>query len=772
MSTNYIQKTIPINVIYIPILPNAIPTTIPVKHYNIDLSTGGKKNQTKIPTIIQTMISTTISTTLPNTIFTTLPNTIFTTLPTTIPTIIQNTIYINDTLILTINNYKTITYIIDKTNEEQMYQEFPDVPMKNSFSKFASLKYLKNNNINCTSIDLGYCENLLREAYNFSDDVAIYTLIIEIKEEGMKIPKIEYEVYYLNNSNKLIQMDLSICLHKKRRLWNSLRKRRINLRSLNENNDNDIKIKVLIPVEINDNIEIHNSSGGYYNDPCYTTTSQYGTDICLKDRRNEFIDNNLTLCEENCDLIGYDYLYQKSICLCEIKIKLPLLNEVKFDKERLKNNFIDINNIMNIKFLNCYKVAYRKENIIHNLGFYILGSIVCLFLICLFLFYYKYYKLLVRKIDSIFFDTKNNTNKENNKINKSNNNITKINDANKNNINKIKNLITSDKEDQLKDNDLNNDKKIKKIIKKNKQKKVKGKKNKKNKYKNKKNEYKNNLNEGISDIIPIKKTDGIIPYDPNSNNNLNNSENKNIDNNNDKAKENFSSDYDDSELNSLPYKGALDHDKRSYTQYYISLLKTNHLLIFSFYPFKDYNSQIIKIFLFFFCFASDLVINALFFTDATMNKIYYDKGSFDFIYNIPQIIYSLLISIVINAIIKFLSLSEKKVISVKEDLRNNSKNLDTNIKELFKVLKIKFTLFFIITFIILIIYWFYITCFCGIYKNTQIHLIKDTISSFFTSLLYPFGLLLLPGIFRRCALKSKKKDKKLLYKFSQLLENL
>ena len=155
-----------------------------------------------------------------------------------------------------------------------------------------------------------------------------------------------------------------------------------------------------------------------------------------------------------------------------------------------------------------------------------------------------------------------------------------------------------------------------------------------------------------------------------------------------------------------------------------------------------------------------------------MNKTYNDEGDYDFIYNIPQIIYSLLISVAINLIIKFLSLSEKKVLGVKDEKRNKSEDLDIKIKKLFKVLKIKFVLFFIITFIVLLIYWFYITCFCGIYKNTQIHLIKDTISSFFTSLLYPFCLLLLPGIFRRCALKAKKKDKKLLYKFSQLLENL
>ena len=45
---------------------------------------------------------------------------------------------------------------------------------------------------------------------------------------------------------------------------------------------------------------------------------------------------------------------------------------------------------------------------------------------------------------------------------------------------------------------------------------------------------------------------------------------------------------------------------------------------------KDYNSMIIKIFLFSFSFGLYYSINALFFTDETMHKIYVDHG----IYNI------------------------------------------------------------------------------------------------------------------------------------------
>ena len=56
----------------------------------------------------------------------------------------------------------------------------------------------------------------------------------------------------------------------------------------------------------------------------------------------------------------------------------------------------------------------------------------------------------------------------------------------------------------------------------------------------------------------------------------------------------------DSEMNELSYLNAIKIDKRTYLEYYLSLLRTKHLFIFSIWPTFDYNSQIIKIFLFFF----------------------------------------------------------------------------------------------------------------------------------------------------------------------------
>ena len=218
----------------------------------------------------------------------------------------------------------------------------------------------------------------------------------------------------------------------------------------------------------------------------------------------------------------------------------------------------------------------------------------------------------------------------------------------------------------------------------------------------------------------------------------------------------------DKELNSLSYKDALKYDKRSYFAFYFSLLNCNHLLFFSFSPKFDFNLRIIKIYLFFFNFATYFFINALFFTDETISD------GFNFILNLPQIIYSSIISTVINEIIKLLTLTDVSLINY----RNKAKKekilmLVSNLKKNFKI---KFAIFFVLDLLLLGCFWIYLSCFSAVYHNTQIHLIKDTFISFGTSFISPMGIYLLPGIFRIPALKNK--NRRILYMINQILQLL
>ena len=228
--------------------------------------------------------------------------------------------------------------------------------------------------------------------------------------------------------------------------------------------------------------------------------------------------------------------------------------------------------------------------------------------------------------------------------------------------------------------------------------------------------------------------------------------------------------YNDEELNSLSYQYALLYDKRNYCQYYISLLKTKNNLIYSFCYNNDYNSKIVKIDLFFIGFTLFFTINALFFNDSTMNKIYEDKGSFNFLYQLPQIIYSTIISSILSMFLEFLALSEDSILNLKNN--RQIRNLNRRIAKLNRVLYIKFFLYFIFSFILLLFFDYYLSMFCAVYRNTQIHLIKDTLISFLLSFIYPFGIYLIPGFFRIPALSKSKNKRHCLYKFSQVLQML
>ena len=108
-------------------------------------------------------------------------------------------------------------------------------------------------------------------------------------------------------------------------------------------------------------------------------------------------------------------------------------------------------------------------------------------------------------------------------------------------------------------------------------------------------------------------------------------------------------------------------DKRTFCQYYISLLRTKHNIIFSFFYNKDYNSKIVKIDLFFIGFTLYYTVNALFYNDNTIHNIYVSNGSFDIEFQLPKIVVSSLISMALNILLKKSALSNSGILKLKKD---------------------------------------------------------------------------------------------------------
>ena len=527
---------------------------------------------------------------------------------------------------------------------------------------------------NSSFIDLGNCSNKLKSQNVIKDTEELVILKIENKIEGINIPIIQYEIYSKNGT----KLNLDIC----------------------KNNN----ITYFIPVEINENeIYKYDPESNFYNNRCNKYKTENNTDITLYDRKNEFNDKNLSLCEVNCTYRGYNPNTSKVECDCIIN---PGLNILDINKTDLINKLKSTKTTTNLDVMQCTEIFTSTEDLKSNPGFFLLILILVIFFIVFIIFCIKGYNSLENKIEDVIY--KRFKKKENN-INKKNNII----EPNKSRKNKSrKNKTQSSTFKNLESNKNKNNIKNQTIRKKN-----------KTLMQNKKNK-----SENISKL--------------------------------------FETDY---ELNNALYEDALRFDKRSGCDYYSSLLKSKQIFIFTFLNFEDNNSGIIKKYIFFLSFALHYTINALFFNDSNMHQIFKDEGKYNIGYQLPFIFLSTFLSIVIlRMILILLVLTDKNIFEIKcqETLQKANIFKKTTLRNIL----IKFTIFFVLNLLILISFWYYLTCWNAVYENTQIYLIKNTLISFAISLIYPFIINIIPVILRQQSLKQKKK--KYLYDVSKIAQLL
>jgi hypothetical protein len=135
----------------------------------------------------------------------------------------------------------------------------------------------QNNKIyyNLSLVKLGKCEQILKSKNNLTENESLIIFKVEYYIEGYNIPLIDYELYNPISKNK---MDLGLC--------------------------GSEKIDIIHHVEIDENeLFKYDPESDYYNDLCYSYTTTDKTDIILKDRREEFLNNNLSLCRTIVSLI-------------------------------------------------------------------------------------------------------------------------------------------------------------------------------------------------------------------------------------------------------------------------------------------------------------------------------------------------------------------------------------------------------------------------------------------------------------------------------------
>ena len=226
-----------------------------------------------------------------------------------------------------------------------------------------------------TFLNLSECELILKKYYGIDNNNPLYIFKIDAFVEGKIGPKVEYEVYYPFDKINLHQLDLSVC------------------------EDKEIFIGFHINIT-DDELDIYNSDSDYYNDICYPYTNSKGTDVILNDRQSEYINNNKSLCEENCKFSRYDKEKGELICSCEVKRSISMISQIKIDKDKLYK-FFDLKQMVNFKVMKCIRLLFSIKGFETNIGFYSFFPTLISYIVALFILYLIEFKRITEQINEI-----------------------------------------------------------------------------------------------------------------------------------------------------------------------------------------------------------------------------------------------------------------------------------------------------------------------------------------------------------------------------------
>ena len=593
------------------------------------------------------------------------------------------------------------------------------------------------------SVNLGECENILREHYNIDEnDPLLFLKYSKVSGEDNYDSNFQYEIFHPRTFQKL---NLSLC--------------------------DNTSVSVYVPMALNEEQEeIYNQlvEQGYdpfdlydkfYREICTPYTSENGTDVLLDDRE-EFVYTSLvnkSLCPSGC---GYsEYSLNTKYIKCECNTNNTDIVTLDIDHLSGKNAYQSLLSTLktsNYKVMRCYNLVFNFKIFCHNYG-----SQISLALFVAYLGFMIYYSCkdispLKLTISKILFRENNEQDMPKIDIKKPKKSKTinkiKIEDVQKTTgynppkrgvVRKTTVLNTED------DNIMNTEHYEFFENKKTGRRKSRT----KSKTRTKRTELESNKDllrpEKVTEITGIKKNKKahVVNYetDKTHKEKYNEKYNKKEKEKSEHHKKNII--YDDYELNNMDYQDASINDKRSCLRTYWSMLKRENSFLVTFIACNDYNLFYVKIERFFILLCTEMTMNGLFFIHESMHRKYTEGENFTFVQKLPQLIFTILVADLIEVILCFLSMTDKHIYDIKALVReqkeknkkekkdiNDKKELGQKIMNILDTMQRKLVSFFVFTFLLFLFYWYFISAFCAVYQNTQVIFLRDSGISFITSL--------------------------------------
>ena len=548
-------------------------------------------------------------------------------------------------------------------------------------------------------IDFGNCYNKIRQKLSIEGNLIIVIISKIINGVYYTLDK------YMYNPNSTDKININeICANETLTAQKDLKEQL--------KNSEDFKS---LEELTNQGIDIFNSQSNFYTDICFHFKSPLdGKDIPVKDRVKLFFPN-VTLCDEGCYIKGVNLTTWKALCQCTFN---NLVNKNLFGNNiMIQQSIGELKDLLmksNIEVLTCYKDLMNSDMYKSNIGFFFILSLIVIQIIMIVIYYVRdknkikkylmgitdeYLSYLITKKDEVLIDAISSEIKPEIITSKyGSSNIMKINEELKEEKKLVKNRRKSSRN---KERIRTHNKKLKVSC--------------NSPLNSSAKELKRNSVDKVinkSDKINENNQPGLIM--------LNMKNEINIDMN-----EYMKTDPDD-----MDYDDAIRMDKRKYCQYFFSKLVNEQLILSAFYKNEILKPKSTKILLLILDIDLYLCINGFFFNENYISDMLEIKDDtiYSFINRIVDRIFIITFTgVIINYIIEFFFLEEKKVKKIFRREKENSLVLKYEIIQLIKTIYFRYNLFIIISNVIMIFSLYYVFCFNNVYPSISIEWIKSSL---------------------------------------------
>ena len=437
-------------------------------------------------------------------------------------------------------------------------------------------------------------------------------------------------------------------------------------------------------------IDIFNISNKFYSDLCYYFESPKGKDIPLKDRITSFFPN-ITLCDPGCENLGVDLEKMKAKCECTFN---NLLNNdiVSNLNVGVVSEVIDVINSLNLNVFQCFMDIFNPKYFQKCIGGFIMLGCLIIQVICVvkFLSNGLYYirKYIISLSESLnLYKTKKNLNgpprkKRSNTVRKSFQK-SKIDNSSQNSNNKFlkNNLLDNIRDSQKKSNTI---------------------------IYNKINSFSNSTQKIEKlNINQIKNTEEQNEYCK-------------------KIEEYLNESFDEND-----FCDVLDKETRSFKTYFCENFKNNQIIINTFYVKDLFKPRTFKIILFIITIELYFVINALFYNEEYLSKLFHsDEPEYFFSFvprRVSEFFYTSAVSIIISYLIGCFSVEEEKIKRIFIRFHKEETRMRYELSLLLKTIKKRFIAFIIFSLFLSVVSFFYISCFNIVYPYIRVEWIKSSI---------------------------------------------